>query len=95
MPNDSAGFTFDGSMSRPTLERYLSRSITMAHFLQKSAPIDDDLRMIQHIGAKFLGRTFLHWGSEGKLLDNLANARRHRQANPCPGPTDHSPGRHL
>jgi hypothetical protein len=74
MPNHAAGFTFDGSMSRPVLENFLSHSITMSHFLQSSDPVDDDLRMIQHIGAKFLGRTFLHWGSEGKLLENLAHA---------------------
>jgi hypothetical protein len=76
MPNSPAGFAFDGSMSRRTLEGYLSRSITMAHFLQTGEPVEDDLRMLKHIGAKFVGRTFLHWGSESKLLNNLVKARQ-------------------
>lgn len=68
-------YEFDGSMSRHTLESYLSRSITMAHMLQGSGCLEDNLRMLQHIGAKFLGRTLLHWGKESRLAPSLVYAK--------------------
>jgi hypothetical protein len=71
----STQFTFDGGMSREILENYLSRSLTMAHFLQEDGPFADSLRMLAQIRPKFLGRTFLHWGSESQLVADLTKAR--------------------
>ena len=68
-------FDFDGSMSRQTLECYLSRSITMAHLLQGNGYIDDNLRMLKHIGAKFVGRALLHWGQESLLATGLVKGK--------------------
>jgi hypothetical protein len=74
MNPSSPSYTFDGSMTRDILENYLSRSITMAHFLQEEGPFEDSLRMLANTQAKFLGRTFLHWGAEKSLMEDLAKA---------------------
>lgn len=74
MSNAEPAYAFDGAMPRPVLERYLSRALTMSHFLQASRPITDDLRMIQAVGAKFIGRAFLHWGAEATLPADLERA---------------------
>jgi hypothetical protein len=68
-------FDFNGSMSRQTLESYLSRAITMAHLLQGSGNTEDNLRMLLHIGAKFVGRSLLHWGREAQLAVSLENGK--------------------
>ena len=72
----SSPFHFDGSISRQTLENYLDRAITMGYFLVPGQPEgyqfpyrDDDVRMIQNIGAKFIGRAIYRWGNESKLGD--------------------------
>ncbi len=69
-------FTFDGDISRQTLERYLDRAITMGYFLVPGQPEgyrfpyrDDDVRMIHNLGAKFIGRAIYRWGEESKLGD--------------------------
>lgn len=71
----STPYTFDGAMPRETLERYLSRSITMSHLLQGHGYPDDNLRMLQAIGAKFVGRAMLHWGQEHTLAESLAQGQ--------------------
>ena len=56
---------------REVLENYLERSITVTDILvprNGKAQRDDDIRMIKHIGAKFLGRAILTWEGEDKLL---------------------------
>jgi len=60
------GYAFDGSMSRPVLERYLSRAVTHAGLLASHADpttacLDDDVRMLTEIGAKFVGRAAFVW----------------------------------
>ena len=69
-------FSFDGTISRQTLENYLDRAITMGYFLVPGQPEgyqfpyrDDDVRMIHNLGAKFIGRAIYRWGSESKLGD--------------------------
>jgi hypothetical protein len=69
-----AGLEFDSCMSRSVLEGYLARSITMARILQDDVCLEDNLRMLRHIGAKFLGRAFLEWGNECKLSDGMRKA---------------------
>nr|MCR5033382.1 hypothetical protein [Lachnospiraceae bacterium] len=53
-------FTFDGSISREVLCNYLSRSVTAAD-LYLSDTLEDDLRVIQKLGIKFLGRASGIW----------------------------------
>jgi hypothetical protein len=54
-------YHFEGAISRETLERYLSRAISMAE-VGHSPQRDDDLRMLHNIGAKFIGRAAFVWG---------------------------------
>ena len=69
-------YYFDGSISREVLENYLDRSVTAGYFLIPGSPQrylfpfrEDDIRMIQNIGAKFIGRAIYRWGDESKLSD--------------------------
>ena len=69
-------YQFDGQISRPVLENYLSRSITMLDLLTRQGNVDDNIRMLRSIGAKFAGRSIYLWGQEGQLRDKLAAARK-------------------
>lgn len=67
-------FYFDGSISREVLENYLDRSVTAGYFLVPGTPEryqfpyrEDDIRMLQNIGAKFVGRAIYRWSEESKL----------------------------
>ena len=62
-------YRFDGKISREVLENYLSRSITMTEIYRSPGNLDDDIRMLQHIGAKFAGRTIYLWGGEARIAD--------------------------
>ena len=69
-------YYFDGTISRPTLENYLDRSVTMGYFLVPGKPEgyefpyrDHDIRLIRNIGAKFIGRSIYRWGQESRLND--------------------------
>jgi hypothetical protein len=68
-------YRFDGTISRPVLENYLSRAITMEGMLNGRGDFDDDLRMLKAIGAKFIGRSICLWNGEANLLRNLARAK--------------------
>ena len=70
-----AGYAFDGTISRPVLENYLSRSITMQGLLTGQGNFDDNLRMIRHIGAKFIGRSVCLWGHEASWPDQFEKIR--------------------
>ncbi|MBL9126992.1 MAG: hypothetical protein JNL97_05065, partial [Verrucomicrobiales bacterium] len=72
---NSVDFGFVGAMSRPVLERYLSRAITMEGMLNGRGNLEDDIRMLKRIGAKFVGRSLCLWGGESRILENLARAR--------------------
>lgn len=71
-------YRFDGSISREVLENYLDRSVTMAYLLvigaiesKRNYPYrEDDVRLIQNIGAKFIGRAIYRWGGESRLNDS-------------------------
>jgi hypothetical protein len=62
-------YRFDGKISREVLENYLSRSITMAELYRSPGNLDDDIRMLKNIGAKFVGRSIYLWGGEARLTD--------------------------
>lgn len=53
-------YSFDGSMTREVLENYLSRAVTAAGLYESDTP-EDDVRALQNIGAKFLGRASGIW----------------------------------
>lgn len=81
----SSRYFFDGSISREVLENYLDRSVTAGYFLVPGTPEnylfpfrEDDIRMIQNIGAKFVGRAIYRWSEESRLADPafLEYARR-------------------
>lgn len=54
-------YKFDATISRPILDNFLSRAITINN-LSYSPFFADDCRMLNHIGAKFLGRVAYLWG---------------------------------
>ncbi len=75
--NNENKYSFEGSISRETLEYYLSRSITLSEFLvvdpfcnDGSYPCkEEDIQLIKNTGAKFIGRSIYRWGDE-KALNN-------------------------
>jgi len=62
-------YRFDGKISRKVLESYLSRSITMTEIYRSPGNLDDDIRMLQNMGAKFAGRSIYLWGGEARIAD--------------------------
>lgn len=74
-PGTSERFRFDGTISRPVLESYLSRAITMEGMLNGRGNLEDDIRMLKRVGAKLVGRSLCLWGGEARLMENLARAR--------------------
>lgn len=71
----SKPYNFDRTISRETLEGYLSRAITMEGLLNGRGDLDDNLRMLKSIGSKFIGRSLCLWGGEANLLKNLERAK--------------------
>ena len=69
-------YQFDGTMSRQVLENYLSRSISMEGLLNGRGDLVNNIRMLKHIGAKFIGRSLCLWAGEANLLKNLERARQ-------------------
>jgi len=72
----AADYQFDGKIRRGVLENYLSRSITMLDLLTGHGNVDDNIRMLKNVGAKFAGRTIYLWGQESQLPTRLAAARQ-------------------
>ena len=62
-------YRFKGSISREVLENYLARSITMAELYRSPGNLDDDIRMLKNIGAKFVGRSIYLWGGEARIAN--------------------------
>lgn len=71
----AANYHFDTTISRAVLDNYLSRSISMEGLLNGRGDLDDNIRMLHHVGAKFIGRSICLWGREGQLLANFDRAR--------------------
>lgn len=72
--NKNPNYSFDESgITRENLENYLDRAVTMAEFLTVDPFCNDgiypdkerDVKLIQNIGAKFIGRAIYRWGDEG------------------------------
>jgi len=71
-----ADYHFDATISRAVLENYLARSISMEGLLNGRGDLDDNIRMLKHIGTKFIGRSLCLWGGEANFLHNLERARQ-------------------
>jgi len=67
-------YGFNRTISREVLENYLSRSITMQGLLNGCGDLNDNIRMLQHIGAKYIGRSICLWGQEADVLQNFKRA---------------------
>lgn len=65
-------YAFDGKISRPVLENYLSRAITESDLLNGRPGFDEDLRMLRAVGAKFIGRALITWAHEDVLPELFA-----------------------
>ncbi|GGD47737.1 hypothetical protein [Paenibacillus nasutitermitis] len=65
---------FCGTISKKVLENYLSRAVTAAD-LVNSDSLDDDLRMIGNIGAKFLGRASGIWMLESDDKEHFRKSK--------------------
>jgi hypothetical protein len=70
------GYQFDGKISRQVLENYLSRSITMEGLLNGRGDLKDNIRMLNSIGAKYVGRALCLWGAENDFTNNIERARK-------------------
>ena len=69
-------YGFHRTISREVLENYLSRSITMEGLLNGRGDLNDNIRMLHHMGAKYIGRSICLWGKEADLLQNFERAQR-------------------
>jgi hypothetical protein len=70
------GFQFDRTISREVLENYLAKSITIEGMFNGRGDLDDNIRMLKSIGAKYAGRSLCLWGAENNFLANLERARQ-------------------
>ena len=68
-------YHFDGRISRPVLENYLSRSISMEGVFNGRGNLDDNIRMLTGIGAKYIGRSLCLWGAEANFLHDVERAK--------------------
>lgn len=69
-------YHFDGSISRPVLENYLSRAITESDLLNGQGNTGDNIRMLKNVGAKFVGRSLITWAKEDQFPELLAGAKK-------------------
>jgi hypothetical protein len=69
---ESSPYGFEGKISREVLENYLDRSVTLQSLLvERGASFEDNLRMIENAGIKFVGRAVCQWAEEDKMLANF------------------------
>lgn len=69
-------YHFNKTISRVVLENYLSRSISMEGVFNGHGDLDDNIRMIKSIGAKYIGRSLCLWNGESKFLSNIERAKQ-------------------
>jgi len=76
-PGTASGkYQFDGKISRPVLENFLARSISVEGVFNGRGDLEDNLRMLKSIGVKYAGRSLCLWGAENNFLANLERARQ-------------------
>jgi hypothetical protein len=76
LTTNTGDYHFDTTISRPVLENFLSRSITVEAMFNGKGDPDDTIRMLKNIGAKYAGRSLCLWGAENDFLANLDRARK-------------------
>jgi hypothetical protein len=54
----------------------LSRSVTVEGMFNGRGDLDDNIRMLKSIGAKYAGRSLCLWGAENNFLANIERARQ-------------------
>ena len=91
----SRSCSFDRTISREVLENYLSRAITMEGLLNGRGDLDDNIRMLKGIGAKFIGRSLCLWGGEANLLAQPRAGQGAAPQGPRGRPGHDPPGLHL
>jgi hypothetical protein len=69
-------YEFHRTISREVLGHYLSRSICMEGLLNGRGDLNDNIRMLKSLGAKYIARSICLWGNEANLLENFARARQ-------------------
>ncbi|HXE52507.1 MAG TPA: hypothetical protein VN541_05795, partial [Tepidisphaeraceae bacterium] len=75
-PERPRDYRFDTTISRPVLENYLSRAITMEGMFNGRGNLGADIRMLKHIGAKYIGRSLCLWVAERNFLADVERAKR-------------------
>lgn len=68
-------YQFDRTISREVLENYLARSISMEGVFNGRGDLEDDIRMLRGMGAKYIGRSLCLWGAEANFLANVERAK--------------------
>jgi hypothetical protein len=68
-------YQFDRTISREVLENYLARAISMEGIFNGRGDLQDNIRMLTGIGAKYIGRSLCLWGAEMNFLDNIERAK--------------------
>ena len=68
-------YGFDGPISRPVLENYLSRSMVIEGMLNGHGDLNDTIRMIQDTGTKYVGRALCLWNAETDFDRHIRQAR--------------------
>ena len=71
-------YEFDGTITRTTLENYLSRSITMLDLLTGQGNLNDNIRMLKNVGAKFAGRSIYYYSAYVRFLLRRRSSSRRR-----------------
>jgi hypothetical protein len=74
--HDRRNYSFKESISRQVLGNYLSRAICMEGLLNGRGNLDDNIRMLGDVGAKYIARSICLWGGEARLLDHFARAKQ-------------------
>ena len=69
-------YEFQRIISREALGHYLSRAISMEGLLNGRGNLEDNIRMLSSVGAKYIGRSICLWGGEARLLQNFERARK-------------------
>jgi len=68
-------YRFDGSISLPVLQNYLSRAVHMGRLGEGVGDTADNIRMVKSLGAKYLGRVIVPFGKEGTIPQRLQSTR--------------------
>src|SRR4051812_2672361 len=69
-------YQFDRTISRPVLENYLARAISVEGVFNGRGDLDDNIRMLKELGVKYAGRSLCLWGAEHDFLANLERAKQ-------------------